>query len=128
MQTQLTDCTLSPLIRQVGVAACRSRQHLYPSEKGRLSHGLAHLKGLREAGLNHIHLLPSYDYGSVPERPEEQAYVHVRVPARGGVASTAALLLSVVACSADLISSGSRRLLTLSLSCGLLRAASHCHS
>lgn len=45
----------------------------------RLSHGLAHLKALQEAGLNHVHLLPSYDYGSVPERPEEQAYVQVGV-------------------------------------------------
>lgn len=43
-----------------------------------MSNGLAHLKGLAEAGLNHIHLLPSYDYGSVPERPEEQAHVMVR--------------------------------------------------
>eukprot|EP00878_Enallax_costatus_P010482 GHUV01010944.1.p1 GENE.GHUV01010944.1~~GHUV01010944.1.p1 ORF type:complete len:704 (+),score=164.13 GHUV01010944.1:956-3067(+) len=51
------------------------RQHLYPNEPRRLSHGLAHLKSLQEAGLNHIHLLPSYDFGSVPERPEEQAYV-----------------------------------------------------
>jgi hypothetical protein len=33
---------------------------------------------LREAGLNHIHLLPSYDFGSVPERNEEQAHVQVR--------------------------------------------------
>lgn len=27
--------------------------------------------------MNHIHLLPSYDFGSVPERPEEQAHVQV---------------------------------------------------
>ena len=39
--------------------------------------GLRHLKGLVDAGLNHIHLLPSYDYGSVPERVEEQAVVTV---------------------------------------------------
>lgn len=48
----------------------------------RLSHGLTHLKALQEAGLNHVHLLPSYDYGSVPERPEEQAYVQVTVVER----------------------------------------------
>ncbi|KAF8068441.1 PU1 [Scenedesmus sp. PABB004] len=53
-----------------------ARQHLYPGERGRLSNGLAHLKGLREAGLNHVHLLPTYDFGSVPERPEEQAHIH----------------------------------------------------
>jgi pullulanase/glycogen debranching enzyme len=54
------------------------RQHLYPQEPRRLSNGLAHLKSLQEAGLNHVHLLPTYDYGSVPERPEEQAHVMVR--------------------------------------------------
>jgi hypothetical protein len=36
------------------------------------------LKSLQEAGLNHVHLLPTYDYGSVPERAEEQAHVMVR--------------------------------------------------
>jgi hypothetical protein len=35
------------------------------------------------AGLNHIHLLPTYDFGSVPERPEEQANIHVS--GEGGV-------------------------------------------
>ncbi len=39
--------------------------------------GLAHLSSLRAAGLTHIHLLPSYDYGSVPEREEEQLRVEV---------------------------------------------------
>jgi len=37
--------------------------------------GLAHLAGLREAGMNHLHLLPTYDFGSVPEREHEQATV-----------------------------------------------------
>eukprot|EP00879_Flechtneria_rotunda_P011613 GHRR01012130.1.p1 GENE.GHRR01012130.1~~GHRR01012130.1.p1 ORF type:complete len:951 (+),score=302.30 GHRR01012130.1:707-3559(+) len=50
-------------------------QHLHPGGSGCPSHGLKHLKALQEAGLNHIHLLPSYDYGSVPERPEEQATI-----------------------------------------------------
>jgi hypothetical protein len=54
------------------------RQHLYPDEPRRLSHGLQHLKALQAAGLNHVHLLPTYDYGSVPERPEEQQRVLVR--------------------------------------------------
>jgi len=31
-----------------------------------------------QAGLNHIHLLPLYDFGSVPERVEEQLTVKVR--------------------------------------------------
>ena len=34
--------------------------------------GLQHLARLRAAGLNHLHLLPTYDFGSVPERAEDQ--------------------------------------------------------
>ena len=34
--------------------------------------GSKHLSDLQEAGLTHIHLLPSYDFGSVPERKQEQ--------------------------------------------------------
>lgn len=34
--------------------------------------GVRHLTDLRTAGLTHVHLLPSYDYGSVPERAEDQ--------------------------------------------------------
>jgi hypothetical protein len=45
---------------------------------GSASHGLAHLRALAEAGLTHVHLLPSYDFGSVPEREEEQEEVEVR--------------------------------------------------
>ncbi|KAK9903518.1 hypothetical protein WJX75_007894 [Coccomyxa subellipsoidea] len=36
------------------------------------SAGVRHLTDLRTAGLTHVHLLPSYDYGSVPERAEDQ--------------------------------------------------------
>ncbi|KAG2494697.1 hypothetical protein HYH03_007213 [Edaphochlamys debaryana] len=39
------------------------------------SAGLRHLAALRAAGLNHLHLLPTYDFGSVPEREEEQRRV-----------------------------------------------------
>jgi len=39
--------------------------------------GLQHLARLRDAGLNHLHLLPTYDFGSVPEREEDQATVKV---------------------------------------------------
>ncbi|EFJ43973.1 hypothetical protein VOLCADRAFT_118899, partial [Volvox carteri f. nagariensis] len=42
---------------------------------GGLSAGLAHLAALRAAGLNHLHLLPTYDFATVPERPEEQLTV-----------------------------------------------------
>ena len=34
--------------------------------------GQRHLRQLSEAGLTHVHLLPSYDFGSVPERLEDQ--------------------------------------------------------
>ncbi len=37
-----------------------------------LSAGLSHLAALRAAGLNHLHLLPTYDFATVPEREEEQ--------------------------------------------------------
>lgn len=47
----------------------------YVAPGGQLTAGLSHLKGLREAGMNHIHLLPSYDFGSAPERTEEQREV-----------------------------------------------------
>ena len=42
-----------------------------------LTAGLKHLAKLRDAGLNHLHLLPTYDFGSVPEREEDQATVKV---------------------------------------------------
>ena len=32
--------------------------------------GQAHLKRLCQAGMTHIHLLPTYDFGSVPENPK----------------------------------------------------------
>ncbi|BDA50310.1 Pullulanase [Coccomyxa sp. Obi] len=34
--------------------------------------GVKHLADLHSAGLTHVHLLPSYDFGSVPEREEDQ--------------------------------------------------------
>ncbi len=34
--------------------------------------GVKHLADLHSAGLTHVHLLPSYDYGSVPERAKDQ--------------------------------------------------------
>lgn len=39
------------------------------------SAGVAHLRSLHSAGLTHIHLLPSYDFGSVPERAQDQATI-----------------------------------------------------
>lgn len=34
--------------------------------------GDLHLRQLAKAGISHVHLLPSFDFGSVPERPEER--------------------------------------------------------
>lgn len=39
---------------------------------GETTAGQRHLQSLSECGLSHVHLLPSYDFGSVPERPESQ--------------------------------------------------------
>lgn len=44
---------------------------------GTVTQGQQHLKDLAEAGLTHVHLLPSYDFGSVPERAETQLDVSV---------------------------------------------------
>ena len=46
-------------------------------EPRQLTAGQSHLAQLRAAGLNHIHLLPIYDFGSVPEREDEQLKVQV---------------------------------------------------
>lgn len=39
--------------------------------------GVERLRELAQAGITHVHLLPSYDFGSVPERPEEQRWPEV---------------------------------------------------
>ncbi|CAJ1444413.1 unnamed protein product, partial [Effrenium voratum] len=36
------------------------------------SHGDRHLRKLAAAGLSHVHLLPTFDFGSVPERAEDR--------------------------------------------------------
>ena len=41
------------------------------------STGCKHLQDLQQAGLTHIHLLPTYDIGSVPERAADQQSVKV---------------------------------------------------
>ena len=39
---------------------------------GKVTAGQRHLQELSESGLSHVHFLPSYDFGSVPELPENQ--------------------------------------------------------
>ena len=53
------------------------------------SAGVSHLRRLQSAGLTHVHLLPSYDYGSVPEREEDQALI--KVPTHALIAPPARL-------------------------------------
>jgi pullulanase len=36
------------------------------------THGVQHLRALAEAGLTHLHLLPSFDLATIPENPENQ--------------------------------------------------------
>lgn len=41
------------------------------------SRGMQHLRELEAAGLTHVHLLPLYDFATVPERPEDQRTIEV---------------------------------------------------
>ena len=45
------------------------------AQTGAVSNGLDHLMKLKSSGMTHIHLLPVYDFASVPERDEEQLNV-----------------------------------------------------
>ena len=61
------------------------------------SAGVRHLKNLQSAGLSHVHLLPSYDYGSVPEREEDQATIKVRCVIRLNMLSHVAVTTELIA-------------------------------
>ena len=50
----------------------KGQVHPWPS-------GARHLEELAAAGLTHVHLLPTYDFGSVPERPGNQLQPEVRL-------------------------------------------------
>ncbi|GLI65180.1 hypothetical protein VaNZ11_008629 [Volvox africanus] len=58
--------------RVAGGAQSTSQDRSTPPQ---LSAGLAHLAALQSAGLNNLHLLPTYDFATVPERAEEQLQV-----------------------------------------------------
>ena len=47
----------------------RGKYNAFSCDEGR---GVRHLKKLSQHGLSHVHLLPTYDFGSVPERLENQ--------------------------------------------------------
>lgn len=65
------------------------------SATGTVSRGQQHLKDLAAAGLTHVHLLPSYDFGSVPEKAEDQLDValHLSQFAPGVLACSSYTLL-----------------------------------
>lgn len=81
----ITDATVAPAARGKYVAfnAALAAGEAAPTATAtaiapaKLSAGLSHLASLQSAGLTHIHLLPVYDFGSVPERFEEQGRVKV---------------------------------------------------
>ncbi|GIL87906.1 hypothetical protein Vretimale_6300 [Volvox reticuliferus] len=75
-----TDETVPEALRGKYLAFCPDRVAGAQSTQDRstpprLSAGLAHLSALQSAGLNHLHLLPTYDFATVPERTEEQLRV-----------------------------------------------------
>lgn len=53
------------------------------------SAGVRHLRELREAGLTHVHLLPTYDFATVPEREENQLIIEVGTEARAPLQAAA---------------------------------------
>jgi pullulanase/glycogen debranching enzyme len=44
------------------------------------SRGMRHLRSLTEAGLTHVHLLPAFDFSSVPDLTSEQKVPLIDVP------------------------------------------------
>jgi pullulanase/glycogen debranching enzyme len=57
-----TDTSVPPAVRGKYLAFCEDA-----------SMGMKHLSALAESGITHLHLLPTYDFGSVPEREVDQA-------------------------------------------------------
>ncbi len=55
-----------------------AKRGTYAAFGERESHGMAYLHGLAEAGMNTVHLLPTYDFGSVPEA--RSARVEAEIP------------------------------------------------
>jgi pullulanase len=48
-----------------------------PQATGGQTRGQQHLAQLKDSGLTHVHLLPSYDFGSVPEKAQDQLEVEI---------------------------------------------------
>lgn len=63
---------VSPYLRSLHFSSrwCFSIHRKLNNQEG--TTGDLHLRKLAAAGLSHVHLLPTFDFGSVPERPEER--------------------------------------------------------
>ncbi|CAE7565736.1 PU1 [Symbiodinium natans] len=57
--------------RDKSVASGRRGRYLAFEQEG--TNGDRHLRKLAAAGMTHVHLLPTFDFGSVPERAEDRA-------------------------------------------------------
>lgn len=73
--TPLSDAQIQELhIRDFSVED-RTARHAgqYRAFTDTASDGMRHLRKLAKAGTSYVHLLPAFDFGTVPERPDEQA-------------------------------------------------------
>lgn len=66
-------------------AALRGKYGAFAEED---SAGVRHLRELKEAGLTHVHLLPTYDFATVPERERNQLIIEVRLSGFEGLYGT----------------------------------------
>jgi pullulanase len=55
------------------------------------TNGMAHLRALAGAGLTHVHLLPSFDFATVPENPSDQQLAVIPNAAADSTAQQAAV-------------------------------------
>ncbi|CAK9032738.1 Pullulanase 1 [Durusdinium trenchii] len=63
------------------VAAKKRGSYLAFEEEGTV--GDRHLRRLADSGISHVHLLPTFDFGSVPERCEERLEAEMPSPSEG---------------------------------------------
>ena len=60
--------TLVLMIMHLSNKAYRGKYKAFSEQK---SYGIKHLKSLKKAGLNNIHLLPTFDIATVNEEPSQ---------------------------------------------------------
>ncbi len=59
------------------LAESHRASEMHPEPRCRAHVHYRHLRELQAAGLTHVHLLPAYDFATVPERAEDQLDVEV---------------------------------------------------